>query len=106
MVTVGEIIVASVVMVALVEAEAVAVKVLEVVMARKNLLTMIRTNTVDIVRELVTIFMSAKHMLRSRKRKRRIMVTLLIRAGVMGFLLEQSNINQALFALIFIYSLM
>src|SRR5579859_2658679 len=108
MVTVEGIIVVSMIVVALVKTMvmAVAVEASEVTMARRNSLTMTLTNTVDIVKELVTIFMSAEHMLRSKKRKRRIMVTLLVRAGVMGLLVGQSNINQALFALIFICPLM
>ena len=107
-VTVGDIIVTSVVMpvVALVEAVAVAMEASEVIMARKDPLTMISTNTVDIVRELVTIFISAGCMQRIKKRKRRRIVILLVRAEVMGLLVKQSNINQASFALILIYPLM
>jgi len=95
MVTVGKIIVASMVMIALVEAVimAVVMKASEVAMTRRNSLTMTSTNTVNIVRELITIFISAEYMLRSKKRKRRIMITrimitLLVRAEVMGFLVK------------------
>jgi hypothetical protein len=90
------------------EAEAVAVEVLEVAMARRNPPTMIPTSTVDIVRELVMIFMSAGSMPQSKRRERRtiVLMMLAIRAEATRLLVGQSNINQDLFALTLICPLM
>jgi hypothetical protein len=94
--------------IALVVAADVAVEVLEVAMARINPPTIIPTSTVDIVRELVMIFMSAGSTPQSKRRERRtiVLMMLAIRAEATRLLVGQSNINQASFALTFISPLM
>src|SRR5579862_9299607 len=64
---VGAIIMVSVIVVTLIEAAAMAMKVSEVAMGRRNPLTMILTSTVNTVKEWVMIFMSAESMLPSKK---------------------------------------
>src|SRR5579859_5040470 len=95
---------------ALVEAVAVAMVVepLEVAMARRNPPTIIPTSTVDIVKELVMIFTSAGSMPRNKRKERRTIVLMMLatRVEALRLLVGQSNINQALFALILLHPLM